>query len=153
MESREIVVIFILVVLAVGFAWLFQNGNLENGYEGEVCFEKNCFEVEIADDALERQRGLMYRESLEDDGGMLFVFEELGIYPFWMKDTFISLDMIWISGDGGVVFIAENVQPCVEGEFCESVVPSEKALYVLELNAGKVEEIELDVGESVEINL
>src|SRR3990172_7339338 len=60
----------------------------------QVCFGQECFEVEIADSPEEQAKGLMGRESLEPGKGMLFVFPEEGIYPFWMKDTLMPLDMI-----------------------------------------------------------
>ena len=69
------------------------------------------FAVEIADDDEERARGLMFRESMADDHGMLFVFDEDAPQSFWMKNTFIPLDMVFIREDGEVASIAKNAQP------------------------------------------
>ena len=52
--------------------------------------------AEIADTANKRQRGLMFREALDQNDGMIFIFDEPGFYPFWMKNTLISLDMLWV---------------------------------------------------------
>ena len=62
----------------------------------EVCINKTCFNVKIADTDKERLEGLMNITYLDKDEGMLFVFDEEGYYGFWMKDTIISLDMIKI---------------------------------------------------------
>jgi uncharacterized membrane protein (UPF0127 family) len=118
--------------------------------KGEVCFEHlsvgRCFQVEIAKTALERDRGLMHRESLDKNKGMLFIFDREGIYPFWMKNTLIALDIIWIDENNKVVFIKQNAQPC-ETLICPSVIPSAKAKYVLEINAGLVERLQIKTGD------
>ncbi len=100
----------------------------------QLCFETHCFDVEIADDDGERMQWLMNRNSLPSQSGMLFVFEEEKIYPFWMKNTLIPLDMIWIDHDSKVVDI-QTAQPCKEDP-CSSYTPAGSGLYVLELNAG-----------------
>jgi len=135
-----IIIIFIAIVISL----------LVNRKISEVCLgEMNeCFSVEIADNVQEREQGLMFRESLSEDSGMLFVFEKEEIYPFWMKNTLIPLDIIWINSSGEVVFIEENAQPC-KSEICESYSPETDALYVLELNGGKSEEINLEIGNFV----
>jgi hypothetical protein len=115
-----------------------------------VCIKNDCFSVEIADTPEERERGLMSRVALKEDGGMLFVFEKEDVYKFWMKNTLIPLDMIWIDGGGRIVFIKENVQPC-KAESCESFGPGEKARYVLEINGGMTKLRGIDVGDSAEI--
>ncbi len=110
-----------------------------------VCFREHCFEVEIADDPYERAKGLMFRESLGDGKGMLFMFDEENIYPFWMKNTNIPLDIIWIYGNGSIGFIEKNAQPCRDE--CKNIVPQAKAKYVLEINAGLAEQFDLAIGE------
>ena len=81
---------------------------------------------------------------------MLFVFEKEDVYQFWMKDTLIPLDMIWIDEGGKIVFIKENAEPC-ESEPCESFVPDGKAKYVLEINGGMTKLRGIDIGDSAEI--
>lgn len=90
--------------------------------------------MEVADDEQERKQGLMNRNSLPSQSGMLFVFDKPDIYAFWMKDTRIPLDMIWINGSGVIVDIQKAV-PCLTDE-CESYVPAVSGSYVLEVNAG-----------------
>ena len=68
--------------------------------------------VEVASDDATREQGLMYRDHLADDRGMIFLFPQAGEYPFWMKNTLIPLDMIWIDADHRIVHIAHDVPPC-----------------------------------------
>ncbi len=105
-----------------------------------VCNENNCFEVEIAKTTQEKSKGLMYREELDENKGMLFLFMKEEYHYFWMKNTLIPLDMIWIDSDKKITYIYENAQPC-KTEYCENIIPKGKALYVLEVNAGEVERL------------
>ena len=88
--------------------------------------------VEIADDNEERTKGLMLREKLNENEGMLFVFENEGYQAFWMKNTLIPLDIIFIGKDLGIVDI-KNAVPCKE-ENCALYKSSKPAKYVLEVN-------------------
>ena len=117
----------------------------------QVCFKDYCFNVEIADNNIDRMRGLQLRESLPDNMGMLFIFPESRIYSFWMKDTLIPLDIIWIDYDRRIVHIEHNVEPCRSPLKCPSYTPPKKALYVLEINAGKAEELGMLEGMSLDI--
>jgi uncharacterized protein len=91
--------------------------------------------VEIAADDSTRAQGLMFRDHLPEDRGMIFLFPESGDYPFWMKNTLIPLDMIWIDDQKKIVHVANNVQPC-KADPCPSVPPNANARYVLEVGAG-----------------
>ena len=110
-----------------------------------VCFNHHCFEVELAKSPEEITQGLMSRESLDPDKGMLFVFSQEGRYSFWMKNTLIPLDIIWVNKKREVVFISENTLPCGES-FCPRIDPGQDAKYVLEVNAGLSTQIGLVVG-------
>lgn len=95
------------------------------------------FLVEIADEEHERQRGLMFREPLADDRGMLFEFPGSQERAFWMKNTPSSLDIIYIAPDGRIVSIAANATP-----YSEETIPSNgPASGVLEVRAGRAAEI------------
>lgn len=122
----------------------------EKEEEPQVCFRDNCFKVEVASTPEQRMIGLMGRKSLEKDKGVLFVFERAGRYPFWMKNTLIPLDIIWLNSDGEVVSIKENAQPCDLDE-CPIIESEKEADYVLELNGGIAAEIGLIVGEKMDI--
>ena len=121
---------------------IFMKENIQK--QNKVCFQDFCFEVEIAKTAAERKQGLMFRKTLDENKGMLFDFGKQGKYSFWMKNTLIPLDIIWLNKDREVVFIKNNVQPCSE-EKCESTMPDKEAIYVLEINAGMADKIGLSI--------
>ena len=100
----------------------------------QVCIWSHCFDIEVADNDLLRQQWLMYRQNLPSQSGMLFVFDQDRKYPFWMKNTLIPLDIIWINRENKIVDI-KTVQPCTSDP-CPTYEPSADALYVLEINAG-----------------
>lgn len=103
----------------------------------------HTFSVEIADDPIERARGLMFREEMARDHGMLFDFGREGHRDFWMMNTPLSLDIIYIRGDGTVDSIAAGTTP-----FSTDSIPSDgPAQFVLEVNAGVAAEIGLKPGD------
>jgi len=118
--------------------------------QNEVCFREHCFLVELAKTPEERQRGLMFRKQLGLDRGMLFIFSEEEPYAFWMKNTYLSLDIIWLNKDKEIVFIKEKAKPCL-AEACPLIEPNQPALYVLELNAGLVKNTKMKIGDRLEI--
>jgi len=107
-------------------------------------------ELAVSDE--ERQRGLMFREKLQLDQGMLFVFEKESPYAFWMKNTLIPLDMLWIDKDRRIVHIWRNVPPCKEDP-CPSYGPDRPGLYVLELAAGASDRFGLKLFDRLEFTL
>ena len=117
----------------------------------QICFEETCFDLEIADDTEEREQGLMWREELNEDAWMLFVFEQSRVSRFWMKNTLIPLDMLWLDEWWKVVYIEHDVLPC-EADPCPTYGPTQEvAKYVLELNAGSANEFELHIGDIAEM--
>ncbi|MBU4274316.1 DUF192 domain-containing protein [Patescibacteria group bacterium] len=115
-----------------------------------ICFSNYCFNAEIANTPKTREKGLMFRENIEQNEGMLFIFPEEDIYSFWMKDTLISLDIIWLNSNKEIVFISRNNQPCAD-EPCSFINPETKAKYVLEINAGIAQETKISVGDKMEL--
>jgi hypothetical protein len=103
------------------------------------------FQVEIANTVDQRAKGLMYRRFLPPDRGMLFEFQANEPVGFWMENTYISLDMVFISPDGTVTRIFENAEP-----LSQAVIPSGgPCIGVLEINAGVAAKIGLKVGDKV----
>ena len=106
---------------------------------------RHAFQVEVADDEAERQRGLMHRPPLADDRGMLFEFPVAEEQSFWMRNTPSSLDILYISPDGRIVSIARNTTPN-----SDTPIPSNGAASgVLELRGGRAAEISADPGDQV----
>ena len=145
----EIAVILLLFAIVIGFSYYQEElYNNKNNEIRETCFDNNCFQVEISDSDEERMLGLMSREELDENKGMLFAFEQEGEYSFWMKDTLIPLDIVWINENKEIVFIMENAVPCLMEE-CDVINPQASALYVLEINSGISQKIGLEIGEKV----
>lgn len=118
----------------------------------QVCFHGRCVNVEIVRKSEDMARGLQFRKKLDPGAGMLFVFPESGTYPFWMKDTLIPLDMIWIDENRQVVALKENVPPC-QAEPCQAYHPGMTSLYVLEVNAGAAQQLGSVPGATAVFNL
>jgi len=96
-------------------------------------------------------KGLMFRESLAENRGMLFFHRTESFYPYWMKNCKISLDMIWMDEGRRIVEIAASVPPCPpDTENCPSYGGHEKAMYVLELGAGQAAKHGLRKGQVLE---
>ena len=110
--------------------------------------------AEIADTPAKRAQGLMGRTSLAPDHGMLFTFSEPGQWTFWMKNTKISLDILWLDTDGKVIHLELNVPICTRtDEGCPRYHPAKKALYALELRAGMAERLGIQKGTVLKIAL
>ncbi|MGV2829504.1 DUF192 domain-containing protein [Myxosarcina sp. GI1(2024)] len=105
--------------------------------------------LEVARTPQQQAIGLMFRQSLPSDRGMLFPFESPRVARFWMKNVAIPLDMIFIK-DGKVVDIAVNVPPC-QNEPCPTYGPDTLVNGVIELKGGRTEELGLKSGDSLEI--
>lgn len=102
--------------------------------------------VEIATDDASRTHGLMDRTSMPADHGMLFVFPDDAARTFWMKDTLIPLDMLFLDADRRVVTVRVNARPCT-ADPCTLYSSTEPARYVLELNAGVASELGVREGD------
>ena len=102
--------------------------------------------VEIAADEELRAQGLMYRDHIDPGKGMLFIFPRDDVFSFWMKNTRIPLDMIWIDANKRIVGLRENVPPCKVAD-CPSYGPGVVARYVLEVGGGEAAKHGLKVGD------
>jgi uncharacterized protein len=105
----------LLLVLSVAMSACSHSTPAQKQGEPEVVLLTRAGEqhvkVEIARSDPERERGLMYRQKLEPGRGMIFLFEHPGPLKFWMKNTYIPLDMIFIGADKNVVYVEENAEP------------------------------------------
>ncbi len=109
-------------------------------------------DVEIADTPTLRALGLSNRKYLGDYNGMLFIFDEKVNNPFWMKDTLINLDIIFIDEKGFIVDIKENNEPCTEVH-CPQILSSESYKYVLEVKGGFSNINDVQIGQNIVIHL
>lgn len=102
--------------------------------------------IEIANTDELRAQGLMFRDHLAPEDGMLFFFASDGYYPFWMKNTRIPLDMIWVDANRGVVDVKFDVPPC-KADPCPNYPPKGNARYVLEVAGGVAKQHGLKAGD------
>ena len=142
--KKHIILLWISLILMIGGCV----STPEQKKIQKVCINENCYAVELAQTDEQRQTGLMGREHLDKDKGMLFIYEDEGVYTFWMKNTLIPLDMIWINGNREVISISKNVQPCQTSQ-CPLISPEQKVQYVLELNGGTSDKIGLAIGDKI----
>ncbi len=165
----QIVVVIVLIVFAFYFILSSilnssdgpVNKNLENAMtdkttytfvkEGELAFTKpggkaiSEIDIEIADNNDQRAMGLMFRTEMKDDQGMLFIFPYETEQSFWMKNTVLSLDIIFVNANFEIVKIHHNTTP-----FSEQSYSSEKpAQYVVEVNAGYSNKLGLTEGDKI----
>lgn len=110
------------------------------------------YSVEIADDEAERARGLMFRDEMAADRGMLFIHDYEEPLAYWMKNTHIPLDILYFDHDLKLVGEQRDVPPCTAGNACPSYPSNAPAIYVLELNAGQAAKIGLKKGDTLKVD-
>lgn len=118
--------------------------------ESKLRIGNSFVRVDIVDTPELRAQGLSGRMGLDENEGMLFVFEKDGIYAFWMKDMRFSIDIIWIDANGVIVDMKENVSPA---SYPASFEPITTARYVLELRAGWASRHGVKTGDTIELPL
>jgi len=138
------------IIIFAFLVFIFSSAFAENETR-QVCINNACVNAKIADNDSDRQRGLMFRESLPEDQGMLFVFQSEDKYGFWMKNMLIPLDIIWISKGKRVVDISQDAKPC-DGP-CNDLIPKEKIKYVLEVNSGFANKHKIKIGDKINFNI
>lgn len=153
--------LYIVLILALGIVFksckdekkVIKQTQVSFKKEGELTIFKSDstqinLDIEIADTDFDIQTGLMYRNSMKNNQGMLFVFDDEQPRSFYMKNTQIPLDLIYINDNKTIVSFQKNTKP-----FDESSLPSiAPAKYVLEVNAGLTNEWIVIVGDSIDFN-
>ena len=146
MKKLILIGLMIMVGIAGCTQEVWQKGGLK---ANELCFENGkCISIEYAITPEERARGLMHREMLPENAGMLFVFPEETMPGFWMKNVKFPLDFVWIGKDMRIAGFEENVPVC--STYCPSYSSENKILYVLEVNKGFVTENMLKIGQKAD---
>lgn len=105
--------------------------------------------VAVADTDALRAQGLSGTAPFEEDEGMLFVFDDDGIYSFWMKDMNYAIDILWLDAAGKVVHIERNLSP---DSYPMSFTPHSPARYVLEVRAGFADQHDIQIGDSANLS-
>ena len=145
MEFKFLILIALLVAIVIVVIFTSKS---ETKYT-KVMIGNREVKAELADTPLKQMKGLMFRKSLPENYGMLFIFDKEDYHGFWMMNTSIPLDIIWINRDMEIVYIEKNAQSC--GILCPVYRPNEKAKYVLEVNSGFVDKHKIEVGHFIEI--
>lgn len=120
--------------------------------EPRVRLKGEWFSVELATTAEDQRMGLMFRDEMADDHGMLFIFPTENWRSFWMGNMRIPLDIFYFDEELKLVSVAENTPPC-RTERCPSYPSKGPARYVLELNAGKAQQLGVKPGDVLELDL
>lgn len=120
--------------------------------EPYIVLKGERFTVELAETQEQQSLGLMFRDSLPDDHGMLFLFPVEARRSFWMRNTRIPLDILYFNTRLELVSVAADAQPC-RTRSCPTYPSGKPARYVLELNAGKAEALGVSPGDRMELHL
>lgn len=143
----------VVLSLIAGVVWVKWQAQQQILISHLVLPDQSQIEVEIADTFVKQQRGLMGRNYLDPEHGMLFVFSTPVTYEFWMKDTFVELDYVWLR-DGVVQEVTQHVPPGagLSEDQIARVKPQEPVDWVLEVPAGFVQEHQIQVGDTLRLD-
>ncbi len=131
---------------AVCLALLLLLGGCASGGNHWVELGGARYNVELAQDDATRARGLMFRDRMEADRGMLFIHDREEPQAYWMKNTKIALDILYFDDGRRLVSQQRDVPPCSAGDACPPYPSFKPARYVLELNAGQAAKLKLENG-------
>jgi uncharacterized membrane protein (UPF0127 family) len=145
--SRRILSLVVVVAAFLIAAVLY----LKVSFLPKVCFDSKCLYLELAKTESQRAQGLMFRRTFAQDRGMLFIFPRDDMWGFWMKNTLIPLDIIWLDKDKKVVDMVERAQP-FGGDNPPTFRPVYRSRYCLEVNAGFVKKNDIKVGDQARFN-
>ena len=166
-ESSNDLLIFIVFLIALATFFLARkfyfvpkqnalystSANLKFMKEGKLTFldaqsEENMIsiDIEVAKSAYEIERGLMHRRSLPANGGMLFIFDREDYRTFWMKNTYLSLDILFLNKDKEIIRISKETTPLSE----LSIPSGGKAMYVVEVLAGFTDAYQIHIGDHID---
>lgn len=166
-KSTKTILITALVVVGAAVAYFMMNKDTNQGFtiensapvfkkEGELLFiskDNNetlaVIDIEIADTDQKTMQGLMYRSSMPQNAGMLFLMPREDIQGFWMRNTYIPLDMIFVNSNKQIVTIHANTTPMNESSY----ISTAPALYVVEVNAGYCNKNNIKEGDLIDFTI
>ncbi len=154
---KKLIIVYVVLIIALILLVVFKSGGnllsfvpFVGGHSGSAQINGKKINLTIVKDEKARQKGLSGRKSLGKNDGMLFVFDHPDLYGFWMKDMLFSIDIIYINDDK-VVYVVKNAPAPEKGDNSNLKIyrPDTEANYVLEVNAGKSDELEIKKGTTV----
>lgn len=144
--------IFVLILITISL--IYSRNKPSELPKINLTLGNTSYSIEIARSLLQKTKGLGGRTSLCSTCGMLFIYNSEGIYPFWMKDTLIPLDMLWLDSSGKIVSIhTAQPEPNVPDFQLKNYSNTTPAQYVLEINALQAQKLNLQVGDIITIKL
>lgn len=166
-KSTKTILITALVIVGAAVAYFIMNKDTNQGFtiensaptfkkEGELSFISKddnetlaVIDIEIADNDQKTTQGLMYRSSMPQNAGMLFLMPREDIQGFWMRNTYIPLDMIFVNSNKQIVTIHANTTPMNESSY----ISTAPALYVVEVNAGYCNKNNIKEGDLIDFTI
>lgn len=160
-KHRRIVFLFFIIIIALG-SFLFsyqttmhppseipqsQDASQKTAVVSFIESDAPSVNVLIANTPTTRSQGLAVLKLLQENQGMLFIFDEPGVYPFWMKNMHFSIDILWLNEQKEIVYIHESAQP---EDYPTSYNPQTDALYVLEVVDGFVQKHGIEIGDRIQ---
>lgn len=149
-DFKKVIFLFFILAAIPSLFLIFSESDL-GVKTTKVCYQNHCFKTKIAKTKAERKKGLKKRKNLKEDEAMLFDFPQEGKLGFWMKDTLIPLDIIWLNKNKEVIKIKHEAQPC-KSLPCPVFKPEKKSKYVLEIKGGRAKEIGVKKDERLKFN-
>ncbi len=129
-------------------AWIIVYG-INKSDVATATVNRQVIQIEVVQTPKEKEKGLSGRESLPSGEGLLFIYDESGQQQFWMKDMNFPIDIIWIATDYRVIDITKNLTP---DTYPQRFTSNKPAQYVLEVNAGYSDELDIRIGDEFEFN-
>ena len=152
MKNRKVLFFIGTVIIAVAgaiyFGFYFTTSST-NVIDIEI--DGTVIRAEIVDTIPTRTKGLMFRDTLPENQGMLFVFESEDRYGFWMENMNFPIDIIWIDKNNRVVDIVKNAEPC--RPICQTYTPKDNAKFVLEINANLADQLNIEEGSLINFEI
>jgi len=146
-SERKLSKLLVGLALLLFGAWVVVYGlNVKEAATAKI--NRSVIYIEVAQTSEEKQQGLSGRQSLGNNEGLLFVYDQPEQHQFWMKDMNFPIDIIWIADDYRVVDITKNLTP---DTYPERFTSSKPAQYVLEVNAGYSDELDIRIGDEFEL--
>jgi uncharacterized protein len=155
-----VILFFFFTIVFVLMYFIYKPSKLSDPVNDKIMFQKqgeltffnqknkvlSKLEIEIAATEYTREKGLMERAAMDENQGMLFIFEAPSVQSFWMKNTILPLDLIFVDQNNNIVHIGYNAVP-----FSEALISSEKpAMYVVEVNAGYCKKFKIENGDKIQ---
>jgi len=146
--SKNLAITLIILIAIPIVIFFFYKKNPPQFDSINIKIKDTDYKLEIAKSISQKSTGLSNRTKLCSNCGMIFIFSQEGTLPFWMKDTLIPLDMIWLNSNGKVVDV-KNVSKTNSLDIIQNSTP---AKYVIELNIGDAQKINLKTGDTIDLS-